>query len=125
MNCCDEYGKCQQGNDCPVRIEGVEPRPPYQSIEVEVSKFDSFLLKIQELHPLYHLAMFLGTGLLIWTEYHLFKTSISYGLYILFMCLMFAALLRKWSRTAQELCNKILEGQPEGSYIDVNYITNK
>lgn len=21
MNCCDEYGNCRQGRDCPVRIE--------------------------------------------------------------------------------------------------------
>ena len=23
MNCCDEYGNCRQGRDCPVRIERV------------------------------------------------------------------------------------------------------
>ena len=23
MNCCDEYGDCRQGRDCPVRIERV------------------------------------------------------------------------------------------------------
>lgn len=22
MNCCDEYGNCRQGRDCPVRIAG-------------------------------------------------------------------------------------------------------
>ena len=21
MNCCDEYGNCRQGRDCPVRVE--------------------------------------------------------------------------------------------------------
>lgn len=35
MNCCDEYGECRQGRDCPVRVakigqrmHGPDPLPP-------------------------------------------------------------------------------------------------
>lgn len=24
MNCCDEYGNCRQGRDCPIRAERIE-----------------------------------------------------------------------------------------------------
>lgn len=27
MNCCDDYGKCTQGRDCPVRIQMQEQQP--------------------------------------------------------------------------------------------------
>jgi hypothetical protein len=29
MNCCDEYGNCQQGRDCPIRkqLENEKPTP--------------------------------------------------------------------------------------------------
>ena len=27
MNCCDEYGNCNQGRDCPVRVAKVKQRP--------------------------------------------------------------------------------------------------
>lgn len=31
MNCCDEYGRCQQGHGCPAHTTPVEPaqNPPY------------------------------------------------------------------------------------------------
>lgn len=25
MNCCDEYGNCRQGRDCPVRMARTQP----------------------------------------------------------------------------------------------------
>lgn len=28
MNCCDEYGNCRQGRDCPVRVAKVGQRYP-------------------------------------------------------------------------------------------------
>jgi hypothetical protein len=28
MNCCDEYGDCRQGPDCPVRVARVKSRAP-------------------------------------------------------------------------------------------------
>ena len=28
MNCCDEYGDCRQGRDCPVRVAKVAQRYP-------------------------------------------------------------------------------------------------
>ena len=28
MNCCDEYGDCRQGRDCPVRVAKVGQRYP-------------------------------------------------------------------------------------------------
>ena len=28
MNCCDEYGNCNQGRDCPVRVAKVKSRTP-------------------------------------------------------------------------------------------------
>jgi hypothetical protein len=28
MNCCDEYGDCRQGRDCPVRVAKVGRRTP-------------------------------------------------------------------------------------------------
>jgi hypothetical protein len=28
MNCCDEYGECNQGRDCPVRVAKVKSRTP-------------------------------------------------------------------------------------------------
>lgn len=28
MNCCDDYGNCRQGRDCPVRSGGYEPQTP-------------------------------------------------------------------------------------------------
>jgi hypothetical protein len=28
MNCCDEYGECNQGRDCPVRVARVKSRTP-------------------------------------------------------------------------------------------------
>ena len=28
MNCCDEYGTCRQGRDCPVRVAKVKQRYP-------------------------------------------------------------------------------------------------
>ena len=27
MNCCDEFGNCRQGRDCPVRQQRYEQRP--------------------------------------------------------------------------------------------------
>jgi hypothetical protein len=28
MNCCDEYGNCNQGRNCPVRVARVKSRTP-------------------------------------------------------------------------------------------------
>ena len=28
MNCCDEYGKCRQQQDCPVRVAKIKSRMP-------------------------------------------------------------------------------------------------
>ena len=28
MNCCDEYGECRQGRDCPIRVAKVGKRMP-------------------------------------------------------------------------------------------------
>lgn len=28
MNCCDEYGECRQGRDCPVRVAKIGKRMP-------------------------------------------------------------------------------------------------
>ena len=28
MNCCDEYGNCNQGRDCPVRVARIKQRYP-------------------------------------------------------------------------------------------------
>lgn len=28
MNCCDDYGDCRQGRDCPVRVAKVKQRYP-------------------------------------------------------------------------------------------------
>lgn len=28
MNCCDEYGNCNQGRDCPVRVAKIKQRYP-------------------------------------------------------------------------------------------------
>ena len=28
MNCCDKYGNCNQGRDCPVRVAKVKSRTP-------------------------------------------------------------------------------------------------
>lgn len=39
MNCCDEYGECRQGRDCPVRVAKVRQRFPRvpQPLRVEPS----------------------------------------------------------------------------------------
>lgn len=28
MNCCDDFGNCRQGRDCPVRRQATYPTPP-------------------------------------------------------------------------------------------------
>ena len=28
MNCCDEFGNCRQGRDCPIRRQMIEQPPP-------------------------------------------------------------------------------------------------
>ncbi len=31
MNCCDDYGNCRQGRDCPVRRKSAEPAVTYRT----------------------------------------------------------------------------------------------
>lgn len=44
MNCCDDYGKCTQGKDCPVRCRDQARKYSYRT--EDVSMFDVYSLGI-------------------------------------------------------------------------------
>jgi hypothetical protein len=57
MNCCDEYGNCRQGRDCPVRrATPTDPSPKYPVALVVTLLLGSAAVSISILYGLWWLA---------------------------------------------------------------------
>jgi hypothetical protein len=57
MNCCDEYGNCRQGRDCPVRRDQpTSPSPKYPLALVVAGLLGSAAVSISVIYGLWWLA---------------------------------------------------------------------
>jgi hypothetical protein len=57
MNCCDEYGNCRQGRDCPVRRDQpADPSPKYPLALVVAGLLGSVAVSISVIYGLWWLA---------------------------------------------------------------------
>ncbi len=62
MNCCDEYGDCRQGRDCPARVAKVGQRTPKHPKPLRVKHGRNHLKDLARAMLLVLAVMFIGAA---------------------------------------------------------------